>query len=154
VVPKITITNQQQNDTQKAQDPRQLQSMHRIPHPFESTNNNHRAMSTRIDEYHAFTDKPGGVGTILFGKEIADINMEDISSDVNPTIKSRLNDDGVKDASQVQCFGCAIYQVVVYGFTNGLFLFDMVALFSLVYIYIYIATRKARSHGNINTNER
>jgi hypothetical protein len=101
VVPKITITHQQQNDTQKVQDPRHLPSMRPLPHPIES--NRPRIMSTRIDEYHAFTDKPGGVGTILFGKEIADINMEDISSDVNPTIQSKVNDD---DASQVQYHLC------------------------------------------------
>ncbi|KAI9277339.1 hypothetical protein BC943DRAFT_188928 [Umbelopsis sp. AD052] len=94
VAPRITITNQQQNDTQKVQDPRHLPSLHRLPHPLET----HRIMSTHIDEYQGFTDKPGGVGTILFGKEIADINMEDISSDVNPA----KQDDGVKDASQVQ----------------------------------------------------
>ncbi|KAH8549889.1 hypothetical protein BGW37DRAFT_501137, partial [Umbelopsis sp. PMI_123] len=102
IVPKILITNQQHNDTQMVQDPRQLQSNQRLPHPFE--NDNH-TISTQMDEYHAFTNQPGGVGTILFGKEIADINMEDISADVHPTIKpasQSVNDDAVKVVSQVQ----------------------------------------------------
>jgi hypothetical protein len=99
-VPKIIITNQQQNDTQKVQDPRQCTTDHPLqPSPPHPHNENY---AKQIDEYHSFTDKPGGVGTILFGKEIANINIEDISSDVDPTTrKTRALNENVYDTSQV-----------------------------------------------------
>jgi hypothetical protein len=112
-LPKILITNQQQNDTQKAQDPRHV---HGTDHTLQSTHQNGNC-SKRIDEYLTFTDKPGGVGTILFGKEIADINIEDISSDVDPVNnKNKTFDENINDTNQVpvHSFPFPIFMLGIY----------------------------------------
>jgi hypothetical protein len=67
--PKLMANHQQQNDTQKAQDPRQV-------------HNNYGDISKQIEAYRIDGTNPGGVGTMLFGKEIDSIDIEDITSGV------------------------------------------------------------------------
>ncbi|KAG2178874.1 hypothetical protein INT43_001720, partial [Umbelopsis isabellina] len=84
--PKLMANHQQQNDTQKAQDPRQV-------------HNNYGEISKQIDEYRLDGTNPGGVGTMLFGKEIDNIDIEDITSGV----QSNFQVDKVETAIDSTC---------------------------------------------------
>lgn len=90
--PKVMANHQQQNDTQKAQDPRQV-------------HNNYGDISKQIDEYRLDGTNPGGVGTMLFGKAIDNIDIEDIASGVQSNAQVDKVDKAIESTCKVKIIG-------------------------------------------------